>query len=618
MSSEGLDPSNLPIIVATMDEVNKHIEKYRTKRPDTVGAVFVPYDSNIPVIEIYLDPMDLNADDIKKRYLTKKDESYMVVQEFDKKPPLVYHFLNNERAIALLRSTRDLYGHSILVHASLNETRDLTEYHSVTATEFAKLLEWAKREPIFDFKNNLQGTNNYIATVLYPNDFRYPGVFTPSKVELTPTGPFAALYTVASGKTFASKFFPQLKRAQSNLAHRLLRYYLGVQSSKLTGTEYVDTDTSYLDFTEEQEKLTEERMGQNNLRPKITNKMDIDSGEKMSIDSGSTPPKTNGPNEPPKTNGPNEPNYITVFGHIIPDSCEIMTLGKEQKVIKYITKPGKQEYPQFGCKVTVNYKTYLLDGSCLDEKSKAETFDIGITGCIRGLELALFNMKLNEKCLCVVPPDYAYGKLGVYPTIPPEATIVLYIENVAIQYKTTPAQKVIENQDVNDRIDTAMRLKGQGKLSFAKRHFGKCLKIYKDALKYLALNNLDQMSEDQWQRFSELGSMICVNLAISYAQMGIWERCRAYCTMSTEYQFENSKAYYWSAKANAHLNDFDSALKDINEAIAIGHKDKAVSDCFNEYVHVIHAHLNREKSMEGQVFEKIFEKLGETQDDKTQ
>ncbi|EGG20394.1 hypothetical protein DFA_07518 [Cavenderia fasciculata] len=645
-----------------------HVDPWRVPQdPKThFKAVFIPYKQEVDVFQIYL-PRDTSDSDaevkkmmkataISKRYLAKKDESCLVIQDFTVKPsdPVAVH---NHRANVILCSKKELYGNVVLTYRILDSDRVWAVCQDMTMEMYEKLVKYVGT-PLFDFKNNYKKLVNYVEAICVPTDFKYPsedetwvsdklphsilneyyatigrGTFQPVKHEYANGGPFACFYSVVDGdskKTFASKPFKQLKAAQSNLALKLLHYYLGMQNLKLHGIPFTDTDTSYEEFVEYQEQFTKE---QEEKALAKANKMEVDqvvisktSDPKMQIESqlnaqhqlhqqqqnldNSTSTSTTSTTESSET------KYIMVFDKFkIPEDSVIMTLG-EDRVTKFIIKQGKGEYPTFGTKIIAKYQTFLADGTPIDDKIRQETFDIGMTSCIRGMEFAMFNMKQGEKGLLKVEPEYGYGKLGAMPLVPPNSTLVIYIEILNIQHKTTPAQQEIDSLTPQEKLVAVEKCRAEGKHSFERKCYGKCIKIYKNALKYLDPTNLGTVTQEEWTKVLTYGTSMCVNLAMSYASMGIWERCRAYCTMGiTNFEDEVSKPYYWRAKANIHLEQYVYAFEDIETAIGLLEEtDIETKERFNKYRDYIKKHLDQENTKERKTFEKVFNTLADEPD----
>jgi len=77
------------------------------------------------------------------------------------------------------------------------------------------------------------------------------------------------------------------------------------------------------------------------------------------------------------------------------------------------------QMPTYGSRVWIHYTLRLLDGTILEtsEHSKEFSFRIGSGHVIRGLELLVLSMKLNEACTAHVAPEYAFGARTVTKTI---------------------------------------------------------------------------------------------------------------------------------------------------------------------------------------------------------
>mmetsp|Transcript_13173 Transcript_13173/g.27931 ORF Transcript_13173/g.27931 Transcript_13173/m.27931 type:complete len:109 (-) Transcript_13173:1976-2302(-) len=93
-------------------------------------------------------------------------------------------------------------------------------------------------------------------------------------------------------------------------------------------------------------------------------------------------------------------------------------------------------YPQPGQTVTVHYTGTLKDGSKFDssrDKGRPFSFEIGAGRVIRGWEEGVAKMSVGERSNLTITYDYAYGKDGYPPVIPPEATLLFDVELLAVK-----------------------------------------------------------------------------------------------------------------------------------------------------------------------------------------
>ncbi|NLK46715.1 MAG: peptidylprolyl isomerase [Treponema sp.] len=100
--------------------------------------------------------------------------------------------------------------------------------------------------------------------------------------------------------------------------------------------------------------------------------------------------------------------------------------GIRYKTLKEATgnKIGK------GKAVKVKYKGYLLDGTVFDDSDFHDpiSFMTNSGRMIKGFDLMVQDMKLNEKRSIVLPPEFAYGAAGAAGVIPPNAYICFDLE----------------------------------------------------------------------------------------------------------------------------------------------------------------------------------------------
>lgn len=107
---------------------------------------------------------------------------------------------------------------------------------------------------------------------------------------------------------------------------------------------------------------------------------------------------------------------------------------KDGGVLKRIIKEGAgSDLPAKGNKVTVHYTGTLLDGTKFDsskDRNSPFTFNLGLGSVISAWDIGVATMKRGEVCMLTCRSDYAYGKAGSPPNIPPDATLQFEIEMI--------------------------------------------------------------------------------------------------------------------------------------------------------------------------------------------
>jgi FK506-binding protein 4/5 len=101
--------------------------------------------------------------------------------------------------------------------------------------------------------------------------------------------------------------------------------------------------------------------------------------------------------------------------------------AKDNGVLKEIIKEGQgDETPTLGGKVKVHYTGTLLDGTKFDsskDRNQPFKFDLGREKVIKAWDIGVASMKKGEIAILTCAPEYAYGKSGSPPSIPPDATL---------------------------------------------------------------------------------------------------------------------------------------------------------------------------------------------------
>ncbi len=101
-----------------------------------------------------------------------------------------------------------------------------------------------------------------------------------------------------------------------------------------------------------------------------------------------------------------------------------------------IVRLGQGLGAQAGDFLTVEYVAMLEDGKEVDstyDRGVPFRFELGAEKVIKGWDLGLVGMKIDEKRKLTIPPEMAYGALGLaIAGIPPNATLIYEIELLGI------------------------------------------------------------------------------------------------------------------------------------------------------------------------------------------
>lgn len=116
-----------------------------------------------------------------------------------------------------------------------------------------------------------------------------------------------------------------------------------------------------------------------------------------------------------------------------PDTL-LSTSGMRFKILR----AGQGGKPIAGSTVRIHFVARLLDGTEItDQLAPAEPVTLvllktqtprGMPGPVRGLDMALMEMRVGEKRLIVLPSPLAYGHEGHLPRVPPRAPLAIEVE----------------------------------------------------------------------------------------------------------------------------------------------------------------------------------------------
>ncbi len=107
-----------------------------------------------------------------------------------------------------------------------------------------------------------------------------------------------------------------------------------------------------------------------------------------------------------------------------------------------ITKPGTGPKCPPGATVLVHYTGKLTNGKVFDSSVGGDPLDfqVGVGQVIRGWDEGIIQLNKGAKAILTCPSDYAYGKAGAPPDIPPNATLIFDVELIDFQAAEASAQ----------------------------------------------------------------------------------------------------------------------------------------------------------------------------------
>ena len=253
---------------------------------------------------------------------------------------------------------------------------------------------------------------------------------------------------------------------------------------------------------------------------------------------------------------------------------EEVNVTEDLGVIKKIIRAGEQgPVPTEGEDVKVHYEGRLEDGTVFDssyERNDPIAIAIGTGQVIKGWDLGIMTMKLNEKADLVIKSDYGYGDSGSPPKIPGGATLIFTVELVQIGERTP---KKFQMTDA-ELVEAAKKEKEQGNAQFKEKKFTEAISFYEKALEYLDEVNESTEESDKLQVTCLQNSSVCFN------HNGDYKKTIENCSDALDIDEKSAKAYYLRGVAYMKTQSYDEATEDLKQAIKLNPQDKKLRQEF--------------------------------------
>ncbi|NXP50835.1 FKBP6 isomerase, partial [Heliornis fulica] len=220
--------------------------------------------------------------------------------------------------------------------------------------------------------------------------------------------------------------------------------------------------------------------------------------------------------------------------------------------------------PALGCAVKYSgFLDHMDKPFCTNSYSRLPgLMKLGKDITLWGLEIGLLTMKKGEVAKFIFAPNYAYGKLGCPPTIPPNATVMFevevldfldtsesdaFFELTAEQQGMFPLEKVLKVADTEREF---------GNYFYRKQHFTNAKDRYKRVLSILGRS---PSSETEQSQINASKLLVLLNLSLTYLKLECPAQSLAYGEKALEIDQRNAKALFRCGQACLWMTEYEKA-----------------------------------------------------------
>lgn len=278
--------------------------------------------------------------------------------------------------------------------------------------------------------------------------------------------------------------------------------------------------------------------------------------------------------------------------------------GGVKKKILTEAPSGAEGPPPIGYEVTAHYTgTLKADGSKFDssvDRGKPFKFTIGEGQVIKGWDEGFASMKIGEKALLEISPEYGYGEMGSPPKIPGNATLVFEVELFGF------AEKQKEKWEMSDEERAAMaeKLKAAGTEAFKAHDFDTATVKYELAGDYAVGEGISGDDIPESERTLYVSSWS--NAAMCHIKLKQWTEAIAATNkvLDIDDEASNVKALYRRGLARMRVGLLKESKEDLMKAYSVDKANKDIRKALAQLKESMAAAKQKEKAAFGSLFSK--------------
>ncbi|XP_054458928.1 peptidyl-prolyl cis-trans isomerase FKBP8 isoform X2 [Anoplopoma fimbria] len=247
-------------------------------------------------------------------------------------------------------------------------------------------------------------------------------------------------------------------------------------------------------------------------------------------------------------------------------------LGNDQLKKKVLEAgEGRDSRPQKGQHVKINLKTYLKDGTLVEEQTDL-SFTLGDGDVIQALDLTVQLMEMKEKALVQADAKYAYGVRGsLEPEVPPNSELSLEVE--LLEATDAPDLELLPPVE---KIALASLKRERGNVHYQRADYAFAVNSYSIALNITESSSKVDISPEEENELMDVRVKCLNNMAASQLKLDHYDAALKSCVSALEHQPENIKALFRMGKVLALQGEYSEAIQTLRKALKLEPSNKTI------------------------------------------
>ncbi|XP_035509669.1 peptidyl-prolyl cis-trans isomerase FKBP8 isoform X1 [Morone saxatilis] len=247
-------------------------------------------------------------------------------------------------------------------------------------------------------------------------------------------------------------------------------------------------------------------------------------------------------------------------------------LGNDQLKKKVLEAgEGRDSRPQKGQNVKINLKTYLKDGTLVEEQTDL-SFTLGDGDVIQALDLTVQLMEMREKALIQTGALYAYGVRGsIEPEVPSNAELSLEVE--LLEVTDAPDLELLAPAE---KIALASHKRERGNVHYQRGDYAFAVNSYSIALQITESSSKVDISPEEENELMDVKVKCLNNMAASQLKLDHYDAALKSCVSALEHQPDNIKALFRMGKVLALQGEYTEAIQTLRKALKLEPSNKTI------------------------------------------